>query len=303
MARISADGPGDARSDLRQVVVRAYAWERTLAGICRRSLAPLLWIVVAFWAVGPVTSICGIGYTHGWQVVETGIVGTIVLWWVAYGLAAFTTWQRRREVEHTLDAGVRNRVIWISGRAWTDDEVQQARNRDFEWLVLPYPRLLRKASEEVLLSLVLLVFTCGVLASWAMGFGLKSSTFGAGAFAVVLYCIQRWVFPDRLRLAPGRLELVESSRITGTAKVCKVAPLRAAQVVIWADDPARVDIQWDGAVRREQLRLRHLPPEACAFVWLAAMTTCDEPDMPVPRLGDVLRGYKRQGPASKSRRG
>ena len=273
---------------LAQVVVPSSSWSTRIERFISIGVRPFCYPLLALFALKYLLQFANIGpqMLHAWaSVFVLGLAGIGALAYVAQTLFHSVRWKHART---RFTNSTPTRVTWIGDAFGSDDAIDAVRSVVFRPIVLPYSRVRGQLSDWQMIGL------CSLLALIAAWGGSLSGVPGlTGPLAVLclaacLLWIGGFLFPWRIRVAPGVLQIVRASRLSMTATVWKEVPLKEARVVLWALSPAMIELAWPTANGTERFVTRIESIELCNYVCIGAITTVESVTLPAPTPGEAL---------------
>lgn len=217
--------------------------------------------------------------------------------WVAVYLANELVGAIRfRTLEREHASRRNNEKIWLGESLGAPDVLEKMRSAPFPIIVTSYPLWMRLSGTAILgvaVSLALLV----VIVLLLLDFARVGFVSGAMGLLIGVGIVEPFVFPNRLKIGPGRLQTVRANVVSGTVSIEHDIRLSDAAVTIRSIQPTRVTVRWDDASHGGRLRIYHIPKELCFYVWLASVSVLPVAEFPDPTLGEAISGVRhKRGP-------
>jgi hypothetical protein len=216
------------------------------------------------------------------------LVCIAVVWLSLYLMHELTALLARAKLANYVNRGTLGRVVWFAPKLGSADALLVAKTVPFGPLVVPHS-VWANTQQFITLGSALILVALAIGAARVAGADVHTGVVCALVLIVGAHLASPILFPNRLRIAPGILQVIKANRLTRRVRV-RTVPLKDARIVLWASAPTMITLDWWVAQRAERLTLRRVCEEVCKYILIGAISDLETPELPSPKVGEPLRG-------------
>jgi len=272
-----------------QIIAEQGSWSRLANGVLCRYFRPIAGLSVALYGLSVLLKGSGDSYHSPAIFARTAALVIAGLWLVTFFVHDVIGSIRFRILDRKHSGDSDNARVWIGRYLGPAEVLEEIRIAPCPTLVSARPLSTRFASNSIL-GVALSLALVSVLAAVLLGGNPVVWLVGATGLFICVIAVEPHLFPNRMKIGPGRLQTVRASVITKTVSVEHDVALKDAAVTVFSMLPTRVVIRWYVGTRQEKLRINNIPKELCFYVWLASVSKNPQADFASPVLGEALVG-------------